>query len=79
MKGKQGNKKAGKVKISAVVVERRRRSDAHEDVPKQISSRRTDSFTLNDFTAQTLAEQLCLIEQVSCECTASSYYSKQCI
>lgn len=66
VKGKTGAKKTGKVKISAVVVERRRRSDTKEEIPQQItsSSRRSDSFTLSDFTAQTLAEQLCLIEQV---------------
>ena len=66
VKGKPASKKAGKVKISAVVVERRRRSDTQEsvEIPQQMS-RRTDSFTLSDFSAQCLAEQLCLIEQVS--------------
>ena len=66
VKGKPTSKKTGKVKISAVVVERRRRSGTQEsiDLPQQLT-RRTDSFTLSDFSAQNLAEQLCLIEQVS--------------
>ena len=71
VKGKPNTKKKGKVKISAVVVERRRRSDTQDsiEIPQPLS-RRTDSFTLSDFTSQTLAEQLCLIEQVSTSQTA---------
>jgi hypothetical protein len=50
-----------------VCVERRRRSMENPDAfPIVQRGRRTDMFTLADYTAQGLAEQLCLIEQVRC-------------
>ncbi|WAR21994.1 KNDC1-like protein [Mya arenaria] len=58
-----GKEKSGKVKISAVVVERRRKSNEGSFVPMKPISRRTDMFVLADYSAQCLAEQLCLIEQ----------------
>lgn len=66
VRGKSGSKeKSGKVKISAVVVERRRRSvETPNSVPTSTLNRRTDTFMLADYSASSLAEQLCLIEQV---------------
>lgn len=61
-----GKEKSGKVKISAVVVERRRKStDAPESYMPVTMSRRNDTFMLADYSALCLAEQLCLLEQVS--------------
>ena len=63
----EGKEKSGKVKISAVVVERRRKnSDAPEKALSLPVSRRNDTFMLADYSALCLAEQLCLIEQVGC-------------
>ncbi|XP_053407466.1 kinase non-catalytic C-lobe domain-containing protein 1-like isoform X3 [Mercenaria mercenaria] len=76
VRGKSSAKeKAGKVTISAVCVERRRRSMENPEVfPILQRARRTDTFMLADYTAQCLAEQLCLIEQAIFQRTHPVHY-----
>ncbi|KAH3790012.1 hypothetical protein DPMN_168206, partial [Dreissena polymorpha] len=76
VRGKTTGKEKGKVKISAVVVERRRKSNEMPmlaPLGKPVS-RRTDMFMLADYSAQCLAEQLCLMEQTIFQATHPVHY-----
>ncbi|KAL5022627.1 hypothetical protein ScPMuIL_001782 [Solemya velum] len=60
---RMGNPKDESSHSTTVCVEKRRRNYNTDDVYFPKVSRRTDAFTLSDYTSQSLAEQLTLIEQ----------------